>query len=238
MLEDRIQSQPLPTQAAAAIKSMIVENHMQPGDQIPTENELMELLHLSRSTIREAMKLLKAENVVVIRQGKGTFVSEELGIGEDPLGLQFLPQNMIVRDLYEARIVIEQQMTRLAAERATQEDIEILEQIVEQMKARKANDLVAMELNIQFHQKIADCCKNGVLKRIVPIISQAIRKSHALTRNMDESYLESIRDHENICNAIKNRDTSAARFFAEQHIRNAVESIQHSEKDEKMDVDI
>ena len=76
----------LPMATAQKVKTMIIQREMKPGDRLPTEKELADLFGVSRSTLREAMKFLRAENVVVIRQGSGTFVSAGTGIGEDQSG--------------------------------------------------------------------------------------------------------------------------------------------------------
>ena len=74
---------------ADEIRSMITQEGLAAGDKLPTENELMARFQVGRSTIREAVKQLQAEKVVVIRHGLGSFVAERPGIGKDPLGLGF-----------------------------------------------------------------------------------------------------------------------------------------------------
>ena len=96
----------LPMATAQKVKTMIIQSGMKPGDRLPTETELAELFGVSRSTLREAMKFLRAENVVVIRQGSGTFVSAGTGIGEDPLGLHFTSQENLLFNLFETRMLI------------------------------------------------------------------------------------------------------------------------------------
>ena len=88
----------LPMATAQKVKTMIIQKEMKPGDRLPTETELAARFGVSRSTLREAMKFLRAENVVVIRQGSGTFVSAGTGIGEDPLGLHFTNQEKLLEN--------------------------------------------------------------------------------------------------------------------------------------------
>ena len=95
----------LPMATAQKVKTMIIQRDMKPGDRLPTETELAERFGVSRSTLREAMKFLRAENVVVIRQGSGTFVSAGTGIGEDPLGLHFTNQEKLLENLFETRML-------------------------------------------------------------------------------------------------------------------------------------
>ena len=84
-LQDSRSAGALTMGTAQKVKSMIIQRGMKPGDRLPTEKELTELFGVSRSTLRESMKFLRAENVVVIRQGSGIVVSadeliEELGV--------------------------------------------------------------------------------------------------------------------------------------------------------------
>ena len=72
------------------IIKIIKENYMQPGDKLKNEYELAELLNVSRGTIREAIKSLISRNILEVRQGAGTFVSNKNGVPEDPLGLTFI----------------------------------------------------------------------------------------------------------------------------------------------------
>lgn len=91
MLESSQQSgQSLAQQVANKIESLIKEQRYKTGDKLPNEFELATELTVGRGTIREAIKLLAARNVVVIQRGKGTFVSKTPGITEDPLGLSFI----------------------------------------------------------------------------------------------------------------------------------------------------
>ena len=173
----------LPMATAQKVKTMIIQRQMKPGDRLPTEKELAGLFGVSRSTLREAMKYLRAENVVVIRQGSGTFVSAETGIGEDPLGLHFTNQENLIENLFETRMLIEPQIAGLACQRATPQDVKNLERLVEEMDRCEVNSKVWAELDVQFHTGVAECTHNEVLIRVVPIIIESIRRSHVETHD-------------------------------------------------------
>lgn len=83
---------------------------------------------VSRSTIREAMKILQAENVVEIRRGLGSFVAENTGIARDPLGLNFTGQEKLLSEMMEVRLLTEPQIAALAAERRRPEEIARMEE--------------------------------------------------------------------------------------------------------------
>ena len=112
---------------------------------------------MSRSTLREAMKFLRAENVVVIRQGSGTFVSAGTGIGEDPLGLHFTNQENLIENLFETRMLIEPQIAGLACQRATPQDVRNLQLLVTEMDRSEVNSPASAELDVQFHTAVAEC---------------------------------------------------------------------------------
>ncbi len=81
---------PLAEQTAEHIVKYIMEQELSDGDKLPNEFELAQSIGVGRSTVREAMKILVSRNVVEIRRGAGTFVAEQMGVAEDPLGLAFV----------------------------------------------------------------------------------------------------------------------------------------------------
>ena len=217
-LPDSYSAGALTMATARKVKSMIIQEGMKPGDRLPTEKELAALFNVSRSTLREAMKFLRAENVVVIRQGSGTFVSAETGIAEDPLGLHFTDQKYVLQDLFETRMLVEPQIAGLAVQRATPQDIRNLERLVAEMDRLQANSAAAAEMDIQFHTAVAECTHNDVLARVVPIINESIRRGHVETFENTESFKRSKRSHMGICQAIAEGDYAKAKFQAERHI--------------------
>ena len=80
----------LPEQVADKLREMIIQESLKTGAKLPAEAELMERFGVSRSTVREAVKILQTEHIVDIRQGQGTFLCAMPGLASDPLGLRFL----------------------------------------------------------------------------------------------------------------------------------------------------
>lgn len=226
----------LPGKTAQNIKQMIIKQNMKPGDRLPSELELMEMFKVSRSTLREAMKFLRAENVIVIKRGNGTFVSDATGVGEDPLGLNFTNQHRLIKNLLEARLLFEPQIAELAVQRATEENIKCLGEIIQKMKETQVNDDMAAELDVQFHTAIAECTQNDVLIRIVPIINESIQKGHDETACVIGSYERAKTCHLGIYEAIVNKNYMQAKYFAERHVWETLNDIKETGKnDEKKD---
>jgi GntR family transcriptional regulator, transcriptional repressor for pyruvate dehydrogenase complex len=210
---------------AEKVRGIIINNKMKPGDKLPSESELIELFKVSRPTIREAMKLLKAENIIEIQQGRGTFVSKKTGINGDPLGLSFADQKTLLKNLLEARLVIEPPITLLAAQRATESEVKHLEEIINKMTNLNIHDQNSKELDLEFHTVIAKATGNDVLYRVVPIINESIMKGYGETVNNKESFERAYESHVKIFNAIKNRDFLTAKYESERHIRKTLEDV-------------
>lgn len=104
---------------ADTILSMItIEKRFAAGDKLPNENELSAQLHVSRTTLREAIKILTAYHVLEIKRGKGTFVTQE-AFAQEP-GLEKLSDRKVdAKDLYEMRLIFEPEAAYLAAIRGT-----------------------------------------------------------------------------------------------------------------------
>jgi GntR family transcriptional regulator, transcriptional repressor for pyruvate dehydrogenase complex len=210
---------------AEKVRGIIIENNMKPGDKLPSESELIELFKVSRPTIREAMKILSAENIIEIQQGRGTFVSKKTGINGDPLGLNFADQKNLLKNLLEARLMIEPSITLLAAQRVTESDVIHLENIIKKMEELHINDMNSAELDLEFHTVIAKATGNDVLYRVVPIINESIMKSYGETVNNKESFERAFESHVRIFNAIKNKDFLTAKYESERHIRKTLEDV-------------
>ena len=109
----------LSEQAADQMIQYIQENGYGPGDKLPTEADLSRLLGVGRNTVREAVRVLASRNIVSVRQGSGTFVSEKQGLADDPFGFSFVEDRVqLTRDLMQIRVMLEPSIAALAAQNA------------------------------------------------------------------------------------------------------------------------
>ena len=208
----------LPEQAAEQISKLIVEQHLTCEDKLPSEFELAEMLNVGRGTIREAVKLLVARNVLDIRRGKGTYIAPNPGEIPDPLGFVYYPdQFRLALDLAEIRLQMEPWVARMAAERATVEDLKNLREacsVVEQ-------DIVAerdhSKSDVAFHVATAECTHNLVVPKLIPIITYAITLFVSLTESRLKA--QTLVDHREILDAVCDRDGERAAKTMERHIQ-------------------
>ena len=111
---------------AEELRNMILEEHIyQYGEKLPNENELSRHLGVSRTTLREGIRILASEGVLEVKRGRGTFVAEEVDqIVNSRIEIQdFSNMKITLRDLYEARMIFEPEAVALACKRATDEEI-------------------------------------------------------------------------------------------------------------------
>ena len=202
------------------IIKIIKENYMQPGDKLKNEYELAELLNVSRGTIREAIKSLISRNILEVRQGAGTFVSNNNGVPEDPLGLTFISDikedKKVALDLLDIRLMLEPEIAALAAVKGTTKQIKtMLEQckIVEEL-IKKGEDY--READILFHKRIAQCSGNRVIENLIPIINSSV----SLTINLTEDVFRqnTYKEHRAVAEAIASGDSLGAKCAMIVHL--------------------
>lgn len=195
--------------AAEKIIQLIIDNDVKAGDKMPNEYKLAEQLNVSRSTIREAIKALVSRNILEIRRGSGTFISQKCGIAEDPLGLMFVKDKLkLATDLLEIRFMIEPKIASLAATNATEEEIKEIESLCDKVEQLILNKEPHMDVDIEFHTAIARSSKNIVIANLIPIINKSISLCIDVTNTQLAN--ETIETHREILNCIKSRDINGA----------------------------
>lgn len=216
-----------------AIIQLIVDNSMQPGDKLPTEQQLIEMLGIGRSTLREATCTLANRNVLEIRQGVGTFVSEKRGVPEDPLGITFLKNDLnLSLELFETRLLLEPQCAAWAAQRATPEQLKQLEEYCEELEDRIAKDENYFEVDEMFHALIAECSGNRVLTNLVPIVVSSISMATVSVKGVLREKTKN--QHRHILQAIKRGDPFGAAEAMRTHLNmNREYCVKHLHKNEE-----
>ncbi|MBR4040362.1 MAG: FadR family transcriptional regulator [Clostridia bacterium] len=222
---------PLPVLVAEKIRDVIIDEHLEIGDKLPNEFELAQKLNVGRGTVREAIKLLVARNVLEIRRGTGTFIADNTGMVDDPFGLAYMEDDVkLVRELFEIRMRMEPWIAEIAARKATEEDIEQLNK-----KACEVEDLILagkdhLYKDEEFHESIANCTKNRVLPKLIPVIMYSIHLFAEM--NQHQKLKETITTHRAIVDAIAAHDPQRAYDAMTEHLqmnRNSIPSLSDSQ---------
>lgn len=199
------------------IIQIIKDNELKPGDRLDNEYELAQRLGVGRGTVREAIKALVSRNVLVVRQGSGTFVSPRQGVPDDPLGLTFAKQDrQLALDLLDVRLILEPEIAALAAIKATEGDQKRIESQCDKVEKLILSERDYRREDVALHRLIAQASQNQVITTLVPVIHSSATLNIDLTRN--ELKENTIRYHRELIRAIRRRDPQGARFAMIQHL--------------------
>ncbi|HHV79000.1 MAG TPA: FadR family transcriptional regulator [Firmicutes bacterium] len=205
------------------VRQMVVSGVLKPGDKLISERELADKLKVSRASVREALSVLEMLGLTESRPGEGTFIREgatELVI--QPFALMVLRDRDIGFELLEVRKVLEVGSARLAAERATQEDLKRIASCLEDMKREIAVGDLGDISDFNFHFAVAESTKNSVLVRVMSMISdlfaQGLRSSRLRLYTLPEMGKILLSQHAAIYHEIAARNPEAAAEVMYRHL--------------------
>ena len=194
----------------------ILSSHYPQGSTLPTEAQLCAEFSVSRTAMREAIKMLAAKGLVVSRQRAGTRVQEAVSWNRlDPDVLEWMnagePDPDFVRGLIEARLAIEPAAARLAAIRATAQDLALIDAAYQSMCAAPTSDLAAcVQADFAYHSSILRASHNPVFAGLVSLIGQALKNSFRLTTSVTKNYVATLAAHGDVVEAIRLRQPDIA----------------------------
>lgn len=207
------------------VLSLIRERQLSPGDKLPPERELAAMLGVSRATLRESLRSLAMMNVLELRHGSGTYVTSlEPQLLVENFDLVFSLNDNSFLELIEARQIIEPGATALAAQRITDEQIAILDEII--IRSRQCLAAAPEEfpaLDIEFHARTAEFSGNALLMRIMQAITQmsiASSQRTAVDRGAvsPERVERAIKNHVSILEALRLHEPELARERMMKHL--------------------
>lgn len=221
---------PISQIVANQISDMIfLENKYKPTDKLPNEKELAEQLSVSRTTIREAVKMLVANGVLQIERGRGTFVTPHPNAHNDPFGITYLEDKKnLVLNWFEMRLILEPANVRLVTERATDEEIEEIIKYEREARSLILSGKPYSHADQKFHSAIARATHNNVIALMMPAIEASVRDaiSTAAYFGTDKSSAENaLTNHKIIADYIKKRDADGAALAMYYHIKRGITDI-------------
>ncbi|MCS0652994.1 GntR family transcriptional regulator [Cytobacillus firmus] len=202
-------SQPLYQQIYDIIKSSILAGELKPGEKVNV-SQLAEKYNISRTPLREALRQLQIEGLLV----------------QDHLGLSVVKlEETDFKDLYECRLMLEPKIMGLILKTVANEELEAIEKLLLNAESafKEGNLLQLLELNAQFHDRLLEASPN---KRALHLLQQVrsfllLYRANILKNN--EHNREILKEHRQILNALKARDEAAVIQNVENHLRNDLE---------------
>ena len=220
----------LSEQVIDAIKQMISAEGFAPGDKFYSENKLTARLNVSRSSIREAVRILEVTGFVSVKQGKGIFISDSIGDGFDAFADWVKNHETFLIEHFEVRLVIDPKTAAYAARNAEDDDIKKMEAACEEfVKNYKAGNTAGLiKADKHFHKTIAKSTKNRTLFLIMKTMTESLPEGWISSLHVPGRVNKTIAEHERVLQAIKAGDSGAAEKAMAEHIENALRDIRVS----------
>jgi len=203
------------------IMNLIKNNELKPGDKLPPERELAAKLSISRGSLREAFRVLESRGLIKSKPGGGRFVREIRKNGRNNTENIILSlEKSSILELLEAREMFEVEIVELAAQRATAEDIELIERALNKMNDEKGlkND-EKTQFDTGFHLAIASASHNFVFANIIKLHLDLLKDTREKTWKIPGRKEEQYQEHQAIFQAIKEHNSKKAGEAILRHLR-------------------
>ncbi len=209
------------------IKEFIIHHELQPGSKLPSERELGKRLQISRSSIREALRILEIMGLVEVKSGKGTYVKDLTGDLFTPLPVWVSDYRDKIHKHFEARLILEPEIAALAARRSTPHDIELLRENIK-IQASFTDEQLAdrIQTDINFHCLIAEAARNETLLMLFNSLARISFhgwKAAIKTKGRNKT---AVKEHLELIETISKRDENGARKAMRDHMLVSIKMIE------------
>jgi len=214
---------------AVQIEQRILDGELHSGDRLPTERELAEQFQVSRTAVREALKILAQKGLVDMRPGRGTIVIDGAHEAlQHSLGLVMrlkLGEVGGSNSLVEVREILEVEIAALAAERATEQEIAAMREAVQVMDESLDNADAFIAADNRFHEALAQATQNALIltlvRSIVNLLSEQRKQIFATAGGPQRGQVH----HKSILASVIKHDPAAARAAMRAHLRQVREDV-------------
>jgi len=219
-----LKRQDLVAAVAGRLRAQILDGQYEPDGILPPEGQLGEKLGVSRTVVREAMRILGAQGLVKVSQGMRPRVSPaDPQTVVETLSTYLQRGDHSLLDLVEVRLPLEGEIAALAAHRATPEQIAALEATIVELSAAK-NLAARVEADNRFHELLAESTGNPVFSLLLTTVSGTLRRSRSetLARTGVGRALEG---HRAVLDAVRRKDPEASRHAMREHLKMAEQDL-------------
>ena len=224
-----LQGQRLHETIVQRFHTLIRQGTLEHGAKLPAERVLAEQLKVSRSSVREAIRTLELQGLVVSKHGSGTFINTQSldavatmmtasidagDVGEAGLGAV----EARLRDIFEVRHLLEPQIAGLAAQRATVEDVERLAATLVEQQRQIIEGETGVDADTEFHFALATATHNAALVKVVSAVEDVLRQSRDQSLQQPGRPERSWVSHSEILEMVRVGDHQGAQSAMEHHL--------------------
>ena len=211
---------PLHREIAEILTERIVSGEIGVNSLLPPERELCERMGVSRTVVREAIKLLESRGLVRIDRGRGTLVTEaHTSSLVDSLKLLLRRRSNVLRELLEIRQILEVAIAGLAAERRSEANLRAMDRALSVMRSTPDQPAGYVDADVEFHFEIARAAKNPLVLALLEPLSDLLRESRIQSFSGPRFVCIRTRQHEEILDYIRARDAEGARRAMGKHLK-------------------
>ena len=202
-----------------------ITEELKPGDRLPPERELVRMLGVSRSSVRDAIRTLELMGLLQPRQGIGTVVCHPAAAPANPLAAALLEKRKMVAELLDVRKMIEPSLVRRAALHASRDEIADMEDILARQEAKVRAGELGVEEDSEFHYRIALASNNSVVLKVVDVLMDLLRETRERALQVEGRQEKSLAGHRRILSALKRGDAAAAEAAMRRHLSEIEEIV-------------
>ncbi|MGH2603813.1 MAG: FadR/GntR family transcriptional regulator, partial [Dehalococcoidia bacterium] len=207
----------------AQVERLLSAEQLSPGDRLPSEREMAQMLGVSRPSLREAVRILQARGRLIVKHGQGVFVAQQRS--EQELRAALFQAEISINELFAMREVLEVPAAGWAADRSTPEQRAALRETLDELNAafdEEPADFPRLAgLDANFHLRIARAAGNRFLQQTSHVLNDMLLSGMETTLLIPGRREKSRQEHERILEALIKGDAAAARRAAQAHIRSA-----------------
>ena len=201
-----------------------ITEELKPGDLLPPERQLVQMLGVSRSSVRDAIRSLELKGLLEPRQGIGTVVRSPDAVPANPLATALLEKRKMIAELLDVRNMIEPPLAGRAALHVSRDEIAEMEEILVRQEAKVRAGELGIEEDSEFHYNIALASDNSAVLKVVDVLMDLLRETRERTLQVEGRQEKSLAGHHRILSALKRGDAAAAEAAMRRHLHE-VESI-------------
>ena len=199
--------------------SLIRQGVLKPGERLPSERVLADQLQVSRSSVREALRSLELQGLVISKRGSGTFINTDNLESMVALLASTLTSGAdTLKHIFEMRHMLEPQIAALAAQRANKQEVAELESILEEQVKEIADGGTGVDSDTAFHFAMASATHNSALVKVVSAVEDILRRSRNQSLQEPGRPQRSLASHREILGMIHSGDAAGARRAMEYHL--------------------
>lgn len=211
------------------VKEYIINENLKPGDKLPSERELCDIIKVSRNIIREAMRSLESAGIIYKLQGKGIYISSfNEKIFSDQLSFRIDAERIHINEVLKVREAFEMAILELLTEKVTDDQVATLYRFLDDFKLKDFSSFKQFtEEDIKFHKLILSFLNNPLIERLGFVFNEFFKFCYEFDKNLNEDnfkkkkkfYLDDfVKKHSNISNAISMKDLDKCREVVIEHM--------------------